>query len=79
MKWGKAFRFHSPSNILMGLSGCGKIHFTQKLLLNNNQLFETTPPKIHYCYGAWQDKFKDMQDRGAQFYDGILDTKDLLK
>ena len=80
MKWGKAFRFHSPSSILVvGPSGCGKTHFTENLLLNNTALFETTPPKIHYCYGAWQDKFKHMQARGIRFHEGIPDTQDLSK
>ena len=77
MKWGKAFRFHSPSSILVvGPSGCGKTHFTENLLLNNTSLFETAPPKIHYY---WQDKFKHMQARGIRFHEGIPDTQDLSK
>ena len=43
---GKPFRFHSPSSILVvGPSGCGKTVFTEKLLLENPELFETLLPK----------------------------------
>ena len=78
MKWGKAFRFHSPSSILVvGPSGSGKTFFTEKLILNNSELFEIPPKSIHYCYGAWQDGFKTMEKNGIKFHEGIPDTEDL--
>ena len=78
MKWGKAFRFHSPSSILVvGPSGSGKTFFTEKLILNNSELFEIPPKSIHYCYGAWQDGFKTMKKNGIKFHEGIPDTEDL--
>ena len=41
MQTGKPFRFHTPSSILVvGPSGCGKTVFTEKLLLENPDLFE---------------------------------------
>jgi len=58
---GRAFRFHTPSSILLvGLSRCGKIVFTEKLLLENPELFESPPTQEHYCYEAWQDRFQPM-------------------
>ena len=51
MQTGKPFRFHTPSSILVvGPSGCGKTVFTEKLLLDNQDLFETPPTQVHYCY-----------------------------
>ena len=29
------------------------------------------PTTIHYCYGAWQDGFRDMKDAGVQFHEGV--------
>jgi len=53
MQTGPPFRFHTPSSILVvGPSGCGKTVFTEKLLLENSDLFETPPTQVHYCYGA---------------------------
>ena len=74
MQVGKPFRFHTPSSILVvGPSGCGKTVFTEKLLLDNPDLFETPPTQVHYCYGAWQDRFQGMQDRGVVFHEGLPD------
>ena len=75
---GKAFRFHTPSSILVvGPSGSGKTVFTEKLVLDNNDLFDHhAPVPVHYCYGAWQDRFQTMQDRGVHFHEGIPDTLD---
>ena len=70
------FRIHTPSSILIvGPSGCGKTVFTQKLLGQNLDLFETVPQRIHYCYGAWQPKFKEMPF--AEFHEGIPELDEL--
>ena len=64
-----AFQFHTPSSILVvGPSGCGKTVFTEKLLVDNLDLFENLPVAIHYCYGAWQDRFQSMKDHGIVFH-----------
>ena len=74
----EAFRFHTPSSLLVvGPSGCGKTVFTTKLLLNNLDLFHTTPLQIHYCYGAWQDGFQPMKEQGIKFHEGVPDTDQL--
>ena len=74
------FRFKTPSSILVvGPSGSGKTVFTTKLLLNNLELFQTLPPQIHYCYGAWQEGFRSMKEGGIKFHEGIPDTDQLSK
>ena len=56
---GEAFRFKTPSSILIvGPSGCGKTCFTESLLLDHlEELFANPPPKIH--------------DAGIQFHEGV--------
>ena len=72
----KPFQIHTPfSMLVVGPSGCGKTVFTQKLLENNLDLFETYPHSIHYCYGAWQPKFEQM--KFAKFHEGIPELEDL--
>ena len=51
----------------------------RKLLLENRDLFETPPTQVHYCYGAWQDRFQPMQDRGVVFHEGIPDHQALVQ
>ena len=76
----KPFRFHTPSSILVvGPSGCGKTVFTQNLLLENLDLFETPPNQVHYCYGAWQDGFRTMKEAGVLFHEGIPEHQELIK
>ena len=72
---GRAFRFHTPSSILIvGPSDCGKTVFTEKLVLDNNELFDhNASVPVHYCYGAWQDRLQNMKDRGVHFHEGIPD------
>ena len=80
MQAGQPFRFHTPSSILVvGPSGCGKTVFTEKLLVDNPDLFETPPTQVHYCYGAWQDRFRGMHDRGVVFHEGIPDHSTLVQ
>ena len=60
------FSFKSPSNILIvGPTSCGKTTFLHHLLLENLDLFDERPPRVHYCYGSWQNKFDDMQRHGV--------------
>ena len=74
-----SFQFHTPSSILVvGPSGCGKTVFTEKLLVHNLHLFDHPPRLIHYCYGAWQDRFQSMQQHGIRFHEGIPTYQDLV-
>ena len=62
----------TSSILIVGPSGCGKTCFTGSLLLDHlEELFVNPPPKIHYCYGAWQDGFRDA---GIQFHEGVPNT-----
>ena len=81
IEWGKAFRFKTPSSILIfGPSGCGKTCFTESLLLDHlEELFVNPPPTIHYCYGVWQDGFRTMKEAGVQFHEGVPTTFHLQK
>ena len=73
IEFGEAFRFKTPSSILIvGSSGCGKTCFTESLPLNH--LFVNPLPTIHYCYGVWQNVFRDMKDAGVQFHEGIPES-----
>ena len=73
IEWGKAFRFKTPSSILVvSPSCCGKTCFTESLLLDHlEELFVNPPPTIHYCYGAWQDGLRTMKEAGVQFHEGV--------
>ena len=76
----KAFRFRTPSSIMIvGPSGSGKTHFTERLLCNNLDLFQSPPKAIHYCYGAWQEGFQRMKRCGIKFHEGIPELSDLTK
>ena len=75
-----AFRFHTPSSILVvGPSGCGKTNFTSKLLTENQHLFKEKPKQIHYCYSEDQDGFRTMKQHGVIFHKGIPDSTFLPK
>ena len=73
MEMGKAFRFKTPSSIMVvGPSGCGKTCFTEQLLMNHLcDLFVNSPTKVYYCYGAWQDKFNKLKKAGVTFHEGV--------
>ena len=81
IEMGEAFRFKTSSCILnVGPSGCGKTCFTESLLLDHlEELFVNPSPEIHYCYGAWQDGFRDMEDAGIKFHEGVPTTLHLRK
>ena len=48
-------------------------------MLNNLDLFKTPPSAIHYCYGARQEEFQSMKERGAVFQEGIPETRELFR
>ena len=74
----QAFRFHTPSSMLVaGPSGCGKTVFTTKLLLDNADLFSEPPKKIHFCYGSWQNGYEKLKKGGVRFHEGIPDSEAL--
>ena len=70
MEFGEAFLFKTPSSILVvGLSDYARLVITESLLLDHlEELFVNPLSTIHYCYGAWQNEFRDMKDTGVQFH-----------
>ena len=81
MEMGAAFRFKTPSSILVvGPSGCGKTRFTQALLGEHvDELFDRLPRVVVYCYGVWQDGFRDMKKSGVTFHEGVPESDQLRK
>jgi len=64
-------QFKCPSSIIIaGPSQRGKTTFTRQLLQQADSLFERPIRKIVYCYGQWQECFKDMTSQ-VTFVDGI--------
>ena len=64
-------QFKCPSSIIIaGPSQCGKTTFTRQLLQQADSLFERPIRKIVYCYGQWQECFKDIAPR-VTFVEGI--------
>lgn len=57
------FPFQAPSTFsVSGMTGSGKTTWIFKLLCNKEQMFgENIPERILYCYGIWQDLFKEME------------------
>ena len=80
MQTAKPFRFHTPSSILVvGPSGCGKTVFVEKCLQERPHLFPQAPSSVHYCYGIWQDKYRDFQRQGIHLHQGIPSSQDLTR
>ncbi|PFX18269.1 hypothetical protein AWC38_SpisGene17372 [Stylophora pistillata] len=78
-RWCEGFKFKSPSSILIvGPSGCAKTCFTKSLLLQHlDELFASPPAVIHYCYGAWQDGYREMHQHGIKFHDSLPNEEQL--
>lgn len=75
-----AFRFHTPSSLMIaGPSGCEKTVLATKLLLDNAELFANPPKAIRYCYGSWQKGFEKLKKGGVKFHEGIPDNELLPK
>ena len=61
--------FNTPTTIIIsGATGSGKTTWLKKVL-QNASLFKTKPDRIVYCYGVWQDSFKDMHE--VEFRKGL--------
>ena len=74
------FYFVNPSSILIvGPSGCGKTVFVEKCLKERSHLFPQAPACVHYCYGIWQDKYRDFQKQGIHLHQGIPSSQDLTR
>ena len=63
--------------LIAGSTGSGKTHFVSRMLYED--MFENSPTRIHYCYGAYQVKFDEMSSNcpNIQFHHGLPGEKDL--
>ena len=69
--------FKSPCSIIVvGPTQSRKTTFTRKLL--KERVFDRSPKKIVYCYGAWQPCFAEMKKEGISFHEGIPDNIEAL-
>ena len=59
--------------------GVAKPCSPKNVLLDNAELFDDASTPVHYCYGAWQDRFQRMKDRGVHFHEGIPDHSALVQ
>lgn len=65
-----SFKFEVPSSIMIvGPSSCGKTVFVQQLIKYLPQMFTEKIKTVKYCYGVWQDRYKQM--KGVEFHKGI--------
>ena len=64
----------------MGPSGCGKTCLSKSLVLDHlDELFVNPTNVIHYCYGALQDGFREMQEEGFKFHESVPEQGQLKK
>ena len=45
------------------------------MLHHLDELFVLPPSVIHYCYGVWQDGYREIQQRGIKLHDTPPDEK----
>ena len=60
----------------MGPTGCGKTVLVFKILLLE-RVFLPVPTRIRYHYGAWQNRFAEVEAR-FEFVEGLPVIDDLL-
>ena len=69
--------FVAPFTAMMiGPTGCGKTHFTFRLLDALPYVSTERPKRIIYCYGAWQNKFSEYVSR-IKFVNGLVNLEDI--
>ena len=77
---GKSVPFSHPFQYFgRGTLGVRQTVFTENVLLDNAELFDDASTLIHYCYGAWQDRFQAMKDREVQFHERIPNHQELVQ
>lgn len=63
---------HPFTAIVAGPSGSGKTVFTTRLIENASRVIDPPPQKIMWCYGIYQDFFKNLNN--VEFHEGIPDV-----
>lgn len=63
--------------LLAGPTGCGKTQLVFKLIEKEAELINPPVQEIVYCYGQWQDAFKNYEKR-VTFHEGLLSREALF-
>ena len=58
-------------------TGCGKTQLIFKLIQNADQLKMPPVQQIVYCYGQWQNQFKQFENK-VTFHEGLLPREQLF-
>ena len=71
-------RLQGPFTCLVaGPTGCGKTQLIFKLIKNATQLITPQVQRIVYCYGQWQNQFKQFENK-VTFHEGLLPREELF-
>ena len=62
--------------VIAGPSGSGKTIVMERLIENSDEVCDTPPEEVIYCYGSWQPAFERM--RNVTFHEGLIDFKTQL-
>jgi len=68
--------FQHPCNIFIsGPSGSGKTQFVKKMIEYSEDLFQTPPEQVVWCYKEWQSAYANLQESvpSIRFLEGIPD------
>ena len=65
---------HPFTAMVTGPTGCGKTRFVFKLIENAGIMIEPPTPKIVYCYGEYQQLFRNYPQ--VTFHQGLPNTDD---
>lgn len=77
---GTVVKFESPTTcIIAGSTGSGKTTFLFELLKQADEMFQTPPTTIFYCYGIYQSLYDSMKKdiRNIEFFNGLPSQEDL--
>ena len=59
--------------VVAGPTRSGKTEWTKRLVKHASELISPPPHKIIWCYGEWQDSYKDLAPYGVEFVEGTPD------
>lgn len=62
---------HPFTCLVAGPTGSGKTVFTTKLVANATKVIQPPPQRIVWCYGVYQDSYKNIKN--VEFHEGLPD------
>ena len=62
---------HPFTSLISGATGSGKTQFTLKLIKHASKVINPIPEKIIWCYGVYQNAFRELPH--VEFHEGIPD------